>query len=69
MLNKLKIIITISFAKLPYNIFKACLNLMCKQEDLNLSVTVIYISTQLLYLLTLKMPRLTQDQQSCVRKL
>ena len=27
--DKLKITITISFAKLPYNIFKACLNLMC----------------------------------------
>ena len=28
-LNKLKITITISFAEPPYNIFKACLNLMC----------------------------------------
>ena len=27
--DKLKITMTISFAKLPYNIFKACLNLMC----------------------------------------
>ena len=41
----LKITITISFAKLPYNVFKACLNLMCQQEDLNHPVTVIYIST------------------------
>ena len=29
LLNKLKITITSSFAKLPCNIFKACLNLMC----------------------------------------
>ena len=28
-LNKLKITVTIAFAKLPDNIFKACLNLMC----------------------------------------
>ena len=42
--NKKKI--TISFAKLPYNIFKACLNLMCSQEVLNHSVTVIFASTQ-----------------------
>ena len=46
-LNKLKITITSSFAKLTYNIFKACLNLMCYQEDLNHLITETVICTVL----------------------
>ena len=47
--GKLKITITVSFAKVPCNIFKACWNLMCLQEDLNHHVAVIYFRTQLLF--------------------
>ena len=50
--DKLKITMKISFAKLPYNIFKACLNLMCQQEALNHPVAVIPQGVDLAYLQT-----------------
>ena len=43
LLNILKITITSSFAKLPHNIFHACLNLMCQQKDLNHPVAVVVV--------------------------